>query len=75
MFTKPKEALQAADSVEREEEKEDDIHGKTRILLSKGDLPNAGTAVLISQLFEAIEMITDSCKDACDQARIIMVRR
>jgi uncharacterized protein Yka (UPF0111/DUF47 family) len=75
MMTKPEEALQAADTVEREEEKVDDTHEQARILLGKEDLPKAGIAVLISQLFEAIEMIADSCEDACDQVRIIMVRR
>jgi len=38
-------------------------------------LPKAGVAVLVSQLFEAIEMIADSCEDACDQVRVIMVRK
>lgn len=75
MMTKPKEALQAADTVERKEEKVDDIHEKARILLGKEDLPTAGVAVLVSQLFEAIEMIADSCEDACDQVRVIMVRK
>ena len=75
MMTKPEEALQAADAVEREEEKVDDIHEKARILMGREDLPRAGVAVLISQLFEAIEMIADSCEDACDQIRIIMVRK
>ena len=75
MMTKPEEALQAADTVEREEEKIDDIHEKARKLLGKVDLKNAGVAVLIGQLFEAIEMIADSCEDACDQVRIIMVRK
>ena len=75
MLTKPEEALQAADAVEREEEKVDDIHEKARILIGKEDLPRAGVAVLISQLFEAIEMIADSCEDVCDQVRIIMVRK
>jgi predicted phosphate transport protein (TIGR00153 family) len=75
MLTRPDEALQAADEVEREEEKVDDIHEKARVLLGKEDLPKAGVAVLISQLFEAIEMIADSCEDACDQVRIIMVRK
>ena len=75
MMTKPEEALQAADAVEREEEKVDDIHEKARILIGREDLPKAGVAVLISQLFEAIEMIADSCEDACDQIRIIMVRK
>jgi predicted phosphate transport protein (TIGR00153 family) len=75
MMTKPEEALQAADAVEREEEKVDDIHEKARILLGKEDLPRAGIAVLIGQLFEAIEMIADSCEDACDQVRVITVRK
>jgi predicted phosphate transport protein (TIGR00153 family) len=75
MMTKPEEALQAADAVEREEEKVDDIHEKARILLGKEDLPKAGVAVLVSQLFEAMEMIADSCEDACDQVRVIMVRK
>jgi len=75
MMTKPEEALQAADTVERKEEKVDDIHEKARILLGKEDLPTAGVAILVSQLFEAIEMIADSCEDACDQVRVIMVRK
>ncbi|MEM2994803.1 MAG: DUF47 family protein [Candidatus Bathyarchaeia archaeon] len=75
MMTKPEEALQAADVVEQEEEKVDDIHERARKLLATEDLPKAGTAILISQLFEAIEMIADSCEDACDQVRVIMVSR
>ena len=75
MMTKPEEALRAADTVERKEEKVDDIHEKARTLLGKEDLPAAGVAVLVSQLFEAIEMIADSCEDACDQVRVIMVRK
>lgn len=75
MMTKPEEALQAADAVEREEERIDDIHGKARKVLGKERLLNAGTAVLIGQLFEALEMIADSCEDACDQVRVIMVRK
>jgi predicted phosphate transport protein (TIGR00153 family) len=75
MMTKPEEALQTADAVEREEEKIDDIHEKARMLLGKTNLKNAGVAVLIGQLFEAIEMIADSCEDACDQVRVIMVRK
>jgi predicted phosphate transport protein (TIGR00153 family) len=75
MMTKPEEALQAADAVEREEEKVDDIHEKARILMGKENLPRAGIAVLVGQLFEAIEMIADSCEDACDQVRVITVRK
>jgi predicted phosphate transport protein (TIGR00153 family) len=75
MMTKPEEALQAADFVEREEERVDDIHERARKLLAIENMPKAGIAVLVSQLFEAIEMIADSCEDACDQVRIIMVRK
>lgn len=75
MMTRPEEALQAADEVEREEEKVDDTHEKARIFLGKEDIPRAGVAVLISQLFEAMEMIADSCEDACDQVRVIVVRK
>jgi uncharacterized protein Yka (UPF0111/DUF47 family) len=75
MMTKPEEALKAADDVEREEEKVDDIHEKARTLIGKEDLPKAGVAVLVSQLFEAIEMIADACEDTCDQVRVIMVRK
>lgn len=75
MMTKPGEALQAADDVEREEEKVDDLHEKARKLLVEEDLPKAGIVLLISQLFDALEMIADACEDACDQVRIIMVRK
>ena len=75
MMTKPEEALKAADDVEREEEKVDDIHEKARTLIGKEDLPKAGVAILVSELFEALEMIADSCEDACDQVRVIMVRK
>jgi predicted phosphate transport protein (TIGR00153 family) len=75
MMTKPEEALQAADEVEREEEKVDDIYEKARALLGKEELPKAGIAILASQLFEALEMIADACEDACDQVRVIMVRK
>jgi predicted phosphate transport protein (TIGR00153 family) len=74
-MTKPEEALAAADAVEREEEKVDEIHEKARILIGKEDLPRTGAAILSSQLFEALEMIADSCEDACDQIRVIMVRK
>jgi predicted phosphate transport protein (TIGR00153 family) len=75
MMTRSEEALQAADEVEREEEKVDDIHEKARVLLGEEDISRAGVAVLISQLFEAMEMIADSCEDVCDQVRVIMVRK
>jgi len=75
MMTKPEEALHAADAVERKEEKVDDLHERARRLLGKENMLRAGVAVLVGQLFEALEMIADSCEDACDQVRVIMVRR
>jgi predicted phosphate transport protein (TIGR00153 family) len=75
MMTRSEEALQAADEVEREEEKVDDLHEKARKLLGREDLPRAGVAILANELFEALEMVADACEDACDQVRIIMVRK
>jgi predicted phosphate transport protein (TIGR00153 family) len=75
MVDNPEEALEAADEVERQEEKVDDLHENARRLLAKEEKLKAGTAVLTSQLFEAIESAADSCEDTCDQIRIIIVRR
>jgi uncharacterized protein Yka (UPF0111/DUF47 family) len=75
MMTKPEEALQAADTVEREEEKIDDLHEKARKLIGGEEWSKAGVAILSNELFEALEMIADACEDACDQVRVMMVRR
>lgn len=75
MVAKPEDALKAADEVERQEEKVDDLHENARQLLGREVKLKAGIAVLVSQLFEAIETAADSCEDACDQIRIIIVRR
>ena len=72
---KPEEALEAADLVERQEEKVDDLYENARLLLAGETTMSAGVTVLISQLFGSIEMIADWCEDACDQVRIIVVRR
>lgn len=74
-MTRPEEALESADAVEREEEKVDDMHEKAKKLLGNTSPQNCGVTVLVAQLFEAIEMIADSCEDACDQVRVILVRR
>ena len=74
MMDKPEEALKAADKVERQEEKVDDLHENAREALAKEAELKAGVAVLTSQLFEAIETAADSCEDACDHVRIIIVR-
>ena len=75
MMVKAGEALQAADKVEREEEEVDELHEKIRRLLVEEKFENIGIAILISQLIESIEMIADSCEDACDQVRVIIVRK
>ncbi len=75
MMDKPDEALKAADEVERKEEKVDDLHENARESLAKEAKIGTGVAVLTSQLFEAIETAADSCEDACDHVRIIIVRR
>jgi len=75
MAEKPEEAMKAADEVERLEEKVDDLHENSRRLLAEEEKLNVGAAVLINELYEAIEMVADWCEDACDQVRIIIVRR
>lgn len=75
MMDKPEEAMQAADEVERLEEHVDDLFENSRQLLGKEEKLGAGPAVLMNELYEAIEMIADLCEDACDQIRIIIIRR
>jgi len=75
MTERPEEALQAVDEVERLEEKVDDLFETSRRLLAKEERLSIGVAILMNELYEAIEMIADWCEDACDQVRIIIVRR
>jgi len=74
MMEKPSEALNAADEVEREEERVDELHENVRQLLVKETNMDVGVAVLVNELLEALEMIADWCEDSCDQVRIILVR-
>lgn len=75
MAEKPEEALHAADEVERLEEKVDDLFENSRRLLAKEEKLRIGTAILMNELYEAIEMVADRCEDTCDQVRVIIVRR
>jgi hypothetical protein len=75
MAEKPEEALKAADEVERLEEKVDDLFENSRRLLAREEGLKIGVAILMNELFEAIEMAADACEDACDQVRVIVVRR
>jgi len=75
MAEKPEEALKAADEVERSEERVDDLFEDARRLLAKEEGLKVGAAILMNELFEAIELAADACEDACDQVRVIVVRR
>jgi len=75
MAEKPEEALKSADEVERLEEKVDDLFESSRRLLAKEEKIKVGAAILMNELFDAIENAADACEDACDQVRIIIVRR
>jgi len=75
MAEKPEEALKAADQVERLEEKVDDMFQDARGLLTKETKLRVGVAVMINELFETVESAADACEDACDQVRVIIVRR
>lgn len=75
MTEKPEETLKAADEVERLEEKVDDLFENSRRLLAKEESLKVGAAILMNELYESIELAADACEDACDQIRIIIVRR
>ena len=75
MMEKPEDALKAADEVERLEEKVDDFFEEARRLLTMEDKLKVGVAIMMNELFEAIEQAADACEDACDQVRVIIVRR
>ena len=75
MAEKPEEALKAADEVERLEEKVDDLFENSRRLLGSEENLRVGTAILMNELYEAIENAADWCEDACDQLRVIIIRR
>ena len=72
---KREEALKAADEVERLEEKVDDLFEDSRRLIAREEKIRVGIAILLNDLFEAIEMVADRCEDACDQVRVIVVCR
>lgn len=74
MIEKPHEALSAADEVERQEEKVDEIHEGVRLLLAQETKMDVGVAILANELLEALETIADWCEDSCDQVRVILVR-
>lgn len=75
MMEKPEDALKAADEVERLEEKVDDLFEEARRLLTMEEKLKVGVAIMMNELYEAIEQAADACEDTCDQVRVIIVRR
>lgn len=69
------QSLQAADGVERVEERIDDLYQKARGNLSdmKTERLSVGSIVLLSEFLEAIENTSDRCEDSCDQVRLMAV--
>ncbi|MGB8779733.1 MAG: DUF47 family protein [Candidatus Bathyarchaeia archaeon] len=72
---KREEALKAADEVERLEEKVDDLFENSKRLIAREEKIRVGIAILLNDLFEAIEMVANRCEDACDQVRLIVCCR
>jgi predicted phosphate transport protein (TIGR00153 family) len=71
-----KDALDSADEVERLEEKIDEKYLEVRKMYSSLEEPNvkASEAILITQFFDAVEQVADSCENTIDLIRIIAVR-
>ena len=69
------DALKAADEVERMEEEMDQLHSQARreIGAFQIDSVEIGEAILISQLVESFENITDKCEDTVDLIRALAV--
>lgn len=71
-----REALKLADEVERIEEEADELYNQARAYyatLTNGKM-QIGEAILLAQLLEAIENISDWCENAVDHVRVIAVR-
>jgi predicted phosphate transport protein (TIGR00153 family) len=69
------QSLQAADEVERLEEKVDGFYQKARGNLNdlQVDHVSVGSMILLSEFLEAIENTADRCEDTCDQVRVMAV--
>lgn len=69
------QSLQAADEVERLEEKVDGFYQKARGNLNdlQADRVSVGSMILLSEFLEAIENTADRCEDTCDQVRVMAV--
>ena len=69
------QSLQAADQVERLEERVDDLYQNARGNLSDmtAEQFSVGSVILLSEFLEAIENTSDRCEDTCDQVRVMAV--
>jgi predicted phosphate transport protein (TIGR00153 family) len=68
-------SLQAADGVERLEEKADDLYQRSRAHLKDMDAGRigVGSMILLGEFLGAIENTADRCEDSCDQVRVMAV--
>ncbi|MGA3406459.1 MAG: DUF47 family protein [Candidatus Bathyarchaeia archaeon] len=75
MDGKLNESLEAADDVERIEEKVDKLYQKARSNLKdiQTNGIHVGSIILLAQFLDAIEHTSDRCEDSCDQARVMAV--
>ncbi len=76
LSSNPKEALDYADQVELLEEDLDDLYGIAReIFVKLDDLDmTRGALILVNELMESIETVSDWCENTADIARAIAVR-
>ncbi|MGQ9781456.1 MAG: DUF47 domain-containing protein [Nitrososphaeria archaeon] len=70
------DTMKYGDQVERIEEEVDEIHGNARGILK--DIPssamNTGEFIVLSDFFNSLEMVNDSCEDSVDMVRLIVVK-
>ena len=70
------DTMRYGDQVERIEEEVDEIHATARGIVK--DLPatvmTPGEFIVLSDFFNALEMVNDSCEDSVDMLRLIVVK-
>jgi len=76
LSTNPKEAMEYADQVELLESDLDDLFGSARNhFVELGDIGmTRGALILVNELMQAIETISDWCENTADIARAISIR-
>jgi predicted phosphate transport protein (TIGR00153 family) len=70
------DAMKYGDQVERIEEEVDELHANARGIIK--DLPASamtpGEFIVLSEFFNSLEMVNDSCEDSVDYLRLIVVK-